>query len=783
MGATLLGVGTAWASPPANTISETDLQTLLQAGPVTGYFETVLGGATAASQQPVQIPVTVQSIVPNAGPAGDLILFEANGPAINAIGGIAVGMSGSPLYVDDGSNTAKLAGAVSYGDFFTTNNLGLATPIADMMVIETTYFPQLGLSAPLGLRAPVITPTGVVSKIVLARNAAAAAAAALRPAAGTSVMAPLTTLQVNGLIPGSPVYKRLAAKLAALGFDMTPTSAGSYQGDAQLPALDAGSSLGVMYSTGDFAAGALGTVTYVDPANSLVVAFGHPFDYTGTTNLDLTSAWVQGIWSSTYEPFKVMSPVATLGAITQDRGAGVAGLLGLAPVQVPITSQATLDGVTKTSASSATQWVVDKPNLAGLPSAAAAVAMQRVTDAGAFPGSATSAVTINVTDGSNEYQVKRTDLWNDTFDVMSVATGDIDNALWTLTAGLPGVSAQVESVDFSTTLSATDRSATIEDVTVPGGLKVGTNHLTVSLLTSAGQTVGVPATLVIPRGTLPSGTLEVFAAAGFSDGSPPGATGALGASLLHSGLATSSPATLADLVDAINQAPKNTDLDIVFTPANQGAVVQPVEVLADTTDWFVEGDVQKSTGQLQVMVPRLVGYRKPVPLFGTIGEADATTNVRVYERPAGQNADKLVATLTATLANDSTASFETMLGGLTKTTLLTCIWDGDADHLAATARSRIAVRAHVLLSASVAGVAGRPAVHLTVHISPEQTSGVVFIFRRVGHHWVHLMSLSAKAPIVGQWRPAPGTYQLRAVFEGSPSNASAASKALTVSVR
>ncbi len=104
----------ALAAPPGSTVSLSELQTLLDAGPVTGHFDTVLLGDTVES-----IPVNVLAIVPDMIPDGALILFEATGPAIDRIGGLAEGMSGSPLYVDDGG-TLKLAGAVSQGDIFTT---------------------------------------------------------------------------------------------------------------------------------------------------------------------------------------------------------------------------------------------------------------------------------------------------------------------------------------------------------------------------------------------------------------------------------------------------------------------------------------------------------------------------------------------------------------------------------------------------------------------------------------------------------------------------------------
>ena len=775
----LASVATAWAAPPANQISESDLDTLLQSGPVTGYFDTVLGGATILSQTPVPIPVTVQSIVPNGGPAGDLILFKASGADIDQIGGIAEGMSGSPLYVDVGGGTFKLAGAVSYGDIFTTHNLGLATPIADMTALESTWFSGLG-SAPLRLRTPVATATGAVAKVIVAPSRAAAVK--LHAAAGTAVMAPLTALQVNGLIPGSPVYKKLASRLTALGFDLTPRSAGPALGLPALPALQGGSSLGVMYSDGDFAAGGLGTVTYVDPDNGVVVAFGHPFDYFGAVSLDLTSAWVHGIWSDSDTPYKVMSPVGVVGEISQDRGAGVAGVLGAGPVEVPLTSSATLGAATRTSASTATQAVVDSPFLAGLPSAAEAVAMQRVTDTGSFPGSARATATIEVTDGTHDYQIQRTDLWTDPFDVMSVATGDIDNALGILTSGLPGLSPKVESIDFDTTLSATARSATIEDVTVPVGLTTGANVVTVTLLTATGQTVAVPATLDIPPGTSTSGVIDVFAATGGSGAGGSGSgVAAAAASAGHRSAAADAAPTLAGVVAEINAAPKNTDLDIVYSPDNQGAVVQPIEVLADAHDWVPSGEVVKTTGQLQMSVQKVVNYGSPVFLSGTIGQADASTTVRVYERPSGL-ATKLVATLPATLDNDGSASFDTMLPGLKTTTRLTVVWDGDADNLAASAGATIAVRARVSLSAAVHRVAGRSVVQFNVHLTPAQTSGHVFVQYLAGSSWVRIANLSAAGSLAGAWRPGPGSYKLRAVFGGSSRNAKATSAAARVNV-
>ena len=690
----MTAAASAAAAPPDPTIATAELQTLLDSGPVSGYFWTVLGGPTAADQVPVKIPVTVQSIVPDGGPAGDLILFSASGTDVDKIGGIAHGMSGSPLYVDDGSGTDKLAGAVSYGDIFTTHNLGLATPIADMVAIEDTYFSSTLLHAQAAprivkLRAPVATTAGVIRSVVVAPSTAAAKR--LRRSGAGPVMAPLTMLQINGLDPASNVYRHLVARLQAKGFDIAPRSAGTYRGLGAPPTLVPGGSVGVFYSTGDFAAGALGTVTYVD--GQVVVAFGHPMDWDGASSLYLTTAWVQGVWSTTYDPYKLMSPVATVGELTQDRAAGVAGRLDSAPVDVPITSQATVGAVTKSATTQASQWVVDNPNFGGLPSAAAAVAMQRAADAYFYAGSAKSEVTIGVSDNTGDYQVHRTDVWSDPFDVTFVATTDIDNAIATLTSGLQGLHPKVTSVDFKTTLSPAQATATVDDVTAPGGLHAGTNVLTVTLLASDGSIVAEPVTLQIPPGYATKGTIDVTSAAFGGGGGGGGGDGTGGMSfsagvrreLGIGGLKAATPPTLAKVVDEINSAPTNTDIALTYTPDNVGAIVQPIQVTVDNQDWVVDGDVFKDAGRLSVHVPSKVVNGRRIMLFGMILSADADTTVQVYKRTAGTTTFKPVGQpLQAGLDNDGSAMFSASLAGIRKNTTFKVVWAGDDDHLGAT---------------------------------------------------------------------------------------------------
>ena len=73
-------------------------------------------------------PVEILGVMKNSGPSGDLILAKFSGPLIDQTGGIAQGMSGSPVYIN-----GKLLGAIAYGWSFTNSKIGMITPIGDML--------------------------------------------------------------------------------------------------------------------------------------------------------------------------------------------------------------------------------------------------------------------------------------------------------------------------------------------------------------------------------------------------------------------------------------------------------------------------------------------------------------------------------------------------------------------------------------------------------------------------------------------------------------------------
>ncbi|MFA7362963.1 MAG: SpoIVB peptidase S55 domain-containing protein, partial [Aminobacteriaceae bacterium] len=90
-----------------------------------GHALTVISGRDI-----VRFPVEIVSIIPKKGSPRNLIMVKASGPIIEKTGGIAAGMSGSPVYMN-----GKLIGAIGYGWNFSEHNLGLVTPLEDMVTI------------------------------------------------------------------------------------------------------------------------------------------------------------------------------------------------------------------------------------------------------------------------------------------------------------------------------------------------------------------------------------------------------------------------------------------------------------------------------------------------------------------------------------------------------------------------------------------------------------------------------------------------------------------------
>ena len=785
-----LSVGSAVAGPPGPTLTVDQLQTRIDAhgGSMSGYLKTVVKGATV-----IDIPVTVLAVTTGfgSGPAdmSSLILFQATGPEIDRIGGIASGMSGSPIYVND-YGEYKLVGALSYGDMFTTGGTGLATPIGAMAAVQSgSGF----ASVPRNLQRAVVLDGQVKDQIVIASDASA-----VKSAPGNTIVAkPLAAVFIGGLDPKSPMYKAYAKTLESKGVDVVPLAGGlSAMTSTYNSPFRAGSAVAVLAARGDMWVGGVGTVTYVDGNN--VLAFGHPAFWDGTSGLYLCNAWIDGIWPSTYTPYKLGRPAAVRGTLVQDRTAGIMGIDGLKPEDVPVTATAvnTANGKVAESTAWMPRFVADSAsgNYYGIAPVGAYIAGSRVFDAVLNPGSAVTLTTVTVSDETTTYRLVRRNVYSNGYDIPSAVVSDVDDIVGSLqNVNANGIAhARVLSVDLQTTFSPTRKEAEIVDITVSGGLKSGENTVTVSFHQfgqSATQTVDVA--LDIPDGVALTGSLSVVSVnnSDESDGSSVGTaskpkdTGAPGGTS-RSNIDRS---TVKEVVDQLNEAVDNSIMAIRYQPST-GSGGSPVDPSAgsesepdaiETTysaPWVVSGDVTKAAIEMSV-----ASSDNPVSYGGapTIGcrfsSNDAAGKVEVTG--LGGSPDRFEFT-------DGWASFSTP--PLRRNTRLVITFLGDDFTLPAQQTLSVGVRAKTTLSASRRLLARGGGVTLTAHVLPKATGGKIAFQRRSGSTWktIKTVSVPSGGAVAYTYTPGiTGSVKVRARFTGSAMNRSSNSGTITLHIR
>jgi hypothetical protein len=279
-----------------------------------GVGLTVVRGTEVA-----EFAVEVLGVIPNAGATGDLILVRVGGPVIDETGGIAAGMSGSPVYVD-----GQLIGAVSYGFSFTDHRVGFLTPIEQML-------PLLELAKARGegpgRRRPGEADEKPLPEVITVTPPGQQALVGAPPPAR-----PLATpLLVSGM--GERVFRRLQKLVEPLGYRaelggrLTGAASGAAEtkgaAGAERGRLVPGSAFGAALVTGDVSVTAIGTVTYTD--GEYFIGFGHPFLNKGRVELPVSLAEIYQTVRSQEAPFKLGAPRQPAGVLLEDRPAGVAG--------------------------------------------------------------------------------------------------------------------------------------------------------------------------------------------------------------------------------------------------------------------------------------------------------------------------------------------------------------------------------------------------------------------------------------------------------------------------
>ena len=376
-------------------------------------------GLTVISGTKVE-PFTVEflGVLEGASPTGgDLILIRVSGEVIDRAGGIAAGMSGSPVYLG-----GRLVGAIGYGFSMTDHRLGLVTPAEDMLPLLESMGGEPGAGE---AEAAAEARATVPAYVAVLPYGAAAPELPSPPDGSVAIATPVQTpLMISGL--GRRAFKQLQEAFA--GYPVQAIPAGRVSGRSKEPPnLVPGSAIGVQLVRGDVDVTAIGTVTAIDEQGRFV-AFGHPFLHRGGVDYVASGAYIVHTVPSTAIPFKIGSPLGVIGRVGQDRAAGIAGRLGEAASTVKLNVQIT--DLDRARDRSFAVEVVDDPALGDLLLLTAALeAFDRALDR---IGAGTSWVTWRIAAEGAGAELQRENMFYSASDVAAVSLGELAIAFQTL---------------------------------------------------------------------------------------------------------------------------------------------------------------------------------------------------------------------------------------------------------------------------------------------------------------------------------------------------------------
>lgn len=401
-----------------------------------GVLKTVVEGTQVESFE-----VEILDIIPDAVPAGDLIMIRASESFLERIPGFASGMSGSPVYVD-----GRLIGAFAYSFSLADHAVGFVTPIEYMLDLLDM------LEAPGDGHGPVL----------VSREGGGAGGAAAGPSLPTrepsdvgSLVAPhQTPLMTSGFSRRG--LERLRADLAP--WNLVPVQAGGLgvRPVEEPQPLEPGSAIGIQLVRGDVNAASIGTVTYIDEDRFL--ALGHGFLQRGELGALATAAYIHRIIPSLQAPFKLGSPLHPVGAVLQDRNAGVAGRLGqeIPMVRLNVHVRDRDRGREQTYRM---ELVNDESLLTSLLIGSALSVVDRGLDR---VGRGTAQVAFEITGDGLPTSLSRTNLFYSEADVAAVSLLELVEAVYALAAN-PFREVRIQEINVSIDVESHRRTARIEE--------------------------------------------------------------------------------------------------------------------------------------------------------------------------------------------------------------------------------------------------------------------------------------------------------------------------------
>ena len=304
-------------------------------------------GRTIVAQDVLsEFAVDVLGIIDQPGTLSDFIVVQVSGEAIGRAGGIAQGMSGSPVYID-----GKLIGAISRAANWSKaiTPIGLVTPIEPMLGVLDAANESMLAAGP--------NPNAVLAGVDLIDANLPADPAMIAAAENTIFAYPVSTpILTSGLseralgllmdgsqdAPAGILSEFLPASLApqirglsSLNLSLIPMASSGTGSSIDPATLGPGGSVGVAMTTGDIQVGALGTITYRD--EDTLIGFGHPFISNGSSVFPMTTVSIIDTMRSYQASFKLGTLGDPIGVVLEDRMPAIGGRIGEAADLIQVT--------------------------------------------------------------------------------------------------------------------------------------------------------------------------------------------------------------------------------------------------------------------------------------------------------------------------------------------------------------------------------------------------------------------------------------------------------------
>ena len=317
-----LCAGACAAEKPQKFVPTEPVMPLSQIKPgMTGYAKTVFSGTKI-----MPFEISVIGVLPRKTSPKNLIVIEVKDEYVRAHGGIAAGMSGSPVYID-----GKLIGAIGYGWTFADSSLGMVTPIEEMVQamewkdeIPDFKIPPVPLEKPLSADVkPKPAAKDKTARKAKNNKKPEAAGEPKLPAEG-KLEKKMMPLMVDGISDrmSKRLEKQFGVEVVPFG---TKAEAGSPVNLGWKP--EPGAAIGAALAWGDFSAGGIGTLTALSK-DGRFIAFAHPMFNRGAVSYAMTEAGIVKIIPSLTSSFKLGYIDSIAGVITQDRPQAIGGRLG-----------------------------------------------------------------------------------------------------------------------------------------------------------------------------------------------------------------------------------------------------------------------------------------------------------------------------------------------------------------------------------------------------------------------------------------------------------------------